>query len=459
MRPLLQSSASRLAFLYVLSVMLSVGALLASVYLITQRAMESQVDLVIQTEIDTLRDQYETGGLAGLTMMLRRSVDNWGRTGAVYLLADEEGLPVAGNLSSWPDETPDAGQWLEFVIDAQEHGVQVDHPVRARVFNLGTYRLLVGTDVTERQRLVRRMRSAGLWGIALSALLAAAIGWWYTRRVASRVRVVAQTCEGIISGDLARRLPVDRNRDEFDQLALAVNHMLDRIEQQTLAVRTTFDSAAHDLRSPLHRIRVRVEGALHRVQREPETHEALAATLDDLERMQRTLATLLQIAQADAGVRNQQESVDLAELAREMGDLFEPEARARGLAISVDLQVSFDQPARVTGNRQLLAQLIANLLENALKYGGTGLLGISVRSNESRVVLEVSDQGPGIPEERRAEMLLPFRRLERDETLAGSGLGLSLVATVVRMCGAQLTLGDNAPGLKVRCEFPRRLEE
>lgn len=449
--PLLQSSASRLAALYVLSVLLSIGALLGSVYLITQRAMESQVDLVIQTEIDALRDQYETGGLEGLTQMLKRSVNNWGRTGAVYLLADPDGIPVAGNLSSWPDETPDAGRWLEFVIDAQERGTPVDHPVRARVFNLGAYRLLVGTDVTERQRFVRRMRTAGLWGFGLSTLLAAAIGWWYTRRVAARVRAVALTCEGIISGDLARRLPQGSSHDEFDQLAQTVNHMLDRIEQQTLAVRTTFDSAAHDLRSPLHRIRVRVEGALQRPPGEGEIRETLAATLEDLERMQRTLGTLLQIAQADAGVRTRFERIDLAVLVREMGDLFEPEARARGLAISVHAE----EPAEITGNRQLVALLIANLLENALKYGGTGELAMRISRAANQVVLEVSDQGPGIPAEQRAEMLLPFRRLERDEGKPGSGLGLSLVAAVARMSGATLQLDDNRPGLIVRCEFPR----
>lgn len=450
--PTLRSSAGRLALLYVFSVVLSIGALLTSVYLITQRALEREVDRVIETEIDSLRNQYDSGGLGGLTQMLRRSVNSWGRTGAVYLLADETGLPVAGNLSSWPDPVASGQQWIEFVIEAEERGRKVDHPVRAQIFTLGSYRLLVGTDVSDRQRFVRSMRNAGIWGGALATLLAAAIGWWYTRRVAGRVRVVAKTCEGIISGDLARRLPLERDHDEFDQLAQAVNHMLDRIEQQTLAVRTTFDSAAHDLRSPLHRIRVRIEGALARTQPEGELHETLAATLDDLERMQRMLATLLQIARADTGVRNQQECIDLAQLAREMGELFEPEARARGQSLGIDAS----GVAEVTGNGQLLAQLLANLLENALKYGGAGRIGLRVHVDGASVVLEVGDRGPGIPEDQRSQMLLPFRRLERDEAVPGSGLGLSLVASVARLSGAQLQLLDNEPGLKVRCTFPRR---
>lgn len=449
--PSFRSSAGRLATLYVCSIVVSVSVLLWTVYLVTQRALEREVDLVIETELEDLKEQYDTDGLTRLVQLLNRRVDSWGRTGAVYLLVDSQDQPQAGNLTSWPRETPDAGRWLEFVIIAREHGADVDHPVRARIFNLGPYRMLVGTDVSERQRVVRRLRAATLWGITLTALITALIGVWYSRRVAGRVRVVAETCERIISGDLAQRLPQGAPPDEFDQLAQAVNHMLDRIEQQTMAVRTTFGSAAHDLRAPLHRIRVRLESVRGGDVPETQAQEIIGDTVEDLNRVQRTLAALLQIAQAESGTLPNEETVDLGGLAREMADLYEPAAREQGM----QLQVAAGDAMIVFGNRQLLAQMIANLLENAIKYAQHGHIDLDVASLDDKVRLSVRDHGPGIPESERAQVLLPFRRLARDEAhSAGSGLGLSLVAAVMRLHRGSVELNDNQPGLLVRCVFP-----
>jgi signal transduction histidine kinase len=419
------------------------------------------VDLVIETELEDLREQYDTDGLTRLVQLLNRRVDSWGRTGAVYLLVDASDQPQAGNLTSWPREKPDAGRWLEFVIIAREHGTDVDHPVRARIFNLGPYRMLVGTDVSERQRVVRRLRAATLWGISLTALFTALIGVWYSRRINARVRAVAETCGRIISGDLAQRLPQNMPPDEFDKLAQAVNHMLDRIEQQTMAVRTTFGSAAHDLRAPLHRIRVRLEGIRGGDLPESQAQEIIGDTVDDLDRVQRTLAALLQIAQAESGSLPNTETVDLGQLAREMADLYEPAAREHGM----ELRVATEEKIMVAGNRQLLAQMIANLLENAIKYAGRGKIELEVAgvsgagasgtaSTGVAARMSVRDQGPGIPEANRSQVLLPFRRLERDEaTSSGSGLGLSLVAAVMRLHRGTVSLEDNHPGLWVRCEF------
>ncbi|HTP39241.1 MAG TPA: HAMP domain-containing sensor histidine kinase [Steroidobacteraceae bacterium] len=449
--PSFRSSAGRLATLYVCSIVVSVSALLWTVYLVTQRALEREVDLVIETELEDLKEQYDTDGLSRLVQLLNRRVDSWGRTGAVYLLVDSSDEPQAGNLTSWPRETPDAGRWLEFTIIAREHGMDVDHPVRARIFNLGAYRMLVGTDVSERQRVVRRLRAATLWGITLTALFTALIGVWYSRRVAGRVRAVAETCERIISGDLAQRLPQGTPPDEFDQLAGAVNHMLDRIEHQTMSVRTTFGSAAHDLRAPLHRIRVRLESVQDGDVPETQAQEIIRDTVADLNRVQRTLAALLQIAQAESGALPNEETVDIGELAREMADLYEPAAREQGM----QLHAAIGRDMIVSGNRQLLAQMIANLLENAIKYAQHGRIDVDVASLNDKVRLTVRDQGPGIPEAERAQVLLPFRRLARDEAQsAGSGLGLSLVAAVMRLHRGSVELHDNQPGLLVRCVFP-----
>jgi signal transduction histidine kinase len=269
--------------------------------------------------------------------------------------------------------------------------------------------------------------------------------------MAARVRAVAQACESIISGDLSRRLPLEHSADEFDQLAATVNGMLDRIEQQTAAVRVTFNSAAHDLRAPLQRMRGRLETALHGSSADQATDTAIHATLDDLERVQRTLATLLQIAQAEAGGGGMPpERVDLARLARELGELYAPEAQARRLA----LRVHADASANIIGHQQLLAQLLTNLLENSIKYvPAGGFVELVVKHDGGRVELGISDNGPGIPELSHATMLLPFRRLERDAAAPGSGLGLSLVAAVVRLHHGRLELHDLEPGLRVSCSF------
>ncbi|HTW75578.1 MAG TPA: HAMP domain-containing sensor histidine kinase [Steroidobacteraceae bacterium] len=452
----LHYSTNRLAAIYVGLCALCVGGLLWVGFLFTARALEREVDLVIATELDALKDDYDEGGLQRLVDTLNRRTDSWGRNGAVYLLVDSGNHKIAGNLSGWPGDQRLLNGWIEFDIVARGSGREQDsyHPVRAEIYNLDHYRLLVGTDVSERRQIAARLRDTTLWGIALAALLSAAIGWWYSRRVAARVRVVAQTCEKIISDDLTQRLPQAGSHDEFDQLAAAVNHMLDRIEQQTTAVRATFNSAAHDLRSPLHRMRVRLESAFRRPGIDPTARAALDAAVDDLERVQRTLATLLQIAQADSpAALAGEEPVDLAELGQELGELYDPEARERGLELTVQTR----GPANVSGNRQLLAQLLANLLENAIKYvPAGGHIGLTVEGDTRLASLTVSDNGPGIPQHAREPVLQPFQRWEDSASResSGSGLGLSLVAAVVRMHRGRLALSDNDPGLVVRCEFP-----
>jgi signal transduction histidine kinase len=294
---------------------------------------------------------------------------------------------------------------------------------------------------------------ATLWGIALTALCVWLVGVAYARRTARRVRDYATTCDTIIKGDLTQRLRVEGSRDEFDALASAVNTMLDRIEQQTTTLRAAFDSIAHDLRTPLYRLRVRLEEAQLREELPREAQELVAPALEDLDRVQRTLATLLEIARAEAaGVATHGDAVDLAALAANLVELYQPGMRAAGLEVSMDAP----GPAPMTGNRQLLAQLITNLLENALKYVPEGgRVDVSVRTRPGVVSLRVADNGPGIAAADREAALRPFVRVGDSVARAtGSGLGLSLAAAVARLHGAELTLGDNSPGLVVQCEFP-----
>lgn len=449
----LRLSSARLAALYVVIFAVGISALLSAVSVLTARVIDREVDAVIQADVNGLIDVYRQGGLLQLISTLNRRSDSWGRAGAVYLLADHTGTLIAGNLARWPTHVEINRQWLEFYIDASEQGGIVAHPVRAQVFRLpGERVLLVGTDILERRRVTSRLRSAMLWGVGLCVLLAALIGYGYSRGVRRRVATVTGTCDTIMAGDLSRRLPVERTHDEFDELSATVNRMLDRIEHQTAVLRTTFDSAAHDLRAPLYRARVRIEETLQHMETTEAARATMEATLAELDRVQRTLGTLLQIAEAEGrGRESAPENIDLGALTREIVELYRPEAGARRITLEYSGQ---SEEAPISGNRQLLAQAIVNLLENALKYVPSGgAVKATVTREQDDVVLTVSDNGPGIPPEDRERVLHPFVRLERDRDRHGSGLGLSLVAAVMRLHGASMELLDNGPGLRVKCVF------
>jgi signal transduction histidine kinase len=456
---ILRMSSGRLALFYTALVTVLTGALLISVYLLTRGALQREIAAVIRAEVEDLADDLRLGGVERVAATLRLRTDSWGRTGAVFLLADQAFQPVAGNLSEWPrDILPRPGTMVRFDIVARERGAAVLHPVQARIEQLENgYWLLVGADTSERQNVLRRFGLATLWGTLLTAVCVWTLGAAYARRTARRVREYATTCETIMHGDLTQRLRVDGSRDEFDALAMAVNAMLARIEQQTTTLRTAFDSIAHDLRTPLYRLRVRLEEAQLRAPADDgadrATQELVGPALEELDRVQRTLATLLEIARAEAqGLTTHGDEVDLTALVTNMVELYAPGMRAAGLEVALEAE----GPAPLVGNRQLLAQLVTNLLENALKYvPAGGHVWVRVARTPGGTSLTVSDDGPGIPAADREAALRPFVRVgDAASKAGGSGLGLSLAAAVARLHGAQLTLGDNSPGLIVRCDFP-----
>jgi signal transduction histidine kinase len=451
-----RTSAFRLAIAYCLLFTVSVSVLLGAIYFITGSVLANEVDNVILIELDALADEYDREGQTGIVAELTRLRDAWGRAGAIYLLVDPQLQKRAGNLSAWPWSGVPKERWLEFDIEALRDGRLVRDPVRARVVEFPDgYRLLVGTEVSERRQFQERFRAATLWAIGLTALLGALLGLWLSTRLVARVRAIASACQQIVGGDFARRLPVGGSRDEFDTLAVAVNHVLDRLDQQTATVRATFDSAAHDLRGPLFRLRARLEELQGFSALDAESRGSIDHALKDIDSLQRTLAILLQIAQAESGTALAESArIDLGELVQEITELYAPAAHAQGLYLSCDTESAF-----VNGHRQLLTQLLANLIENAVTYAGRGaLIRMSVRAGAEGARLLVADNGPGIPVEDRERALRPFVRLSRTAS-AGSGLGLSLVAAIARLHEARLILEDNAPGLRVIVQFhPARPE-
>jgi len=446
----LRTSAARLALGYGAIFTLGVGALLGTVYFLTTSVIENEADAVISAELEGLTDEYHRSGLPGLADELSYRTDSWGQAGVVYLLVDANLVKEGGNLKTWPWDYIPTGQWTQFDLQARRgDDTEVTHPVRTSVSLLPDgHRLLVGVDVMQQRRFARTFRNATLWGIGLTALAGAIAGYFLSRKLTRRVQSVADTCDAIVGGDLSRRLPLAGSRDEFDALALAVNNMVDRLAENTQLLRATFDSAAHDLRGPLYRLRGRLEDAGRMPTTELPVRAGIDAALTELDRVQRTLATLLQIAHAESGMAAaNRATVDLAELITDIGELYEPAAREKHMT----LKVAAAGNCQVSGNRQLLAQVVANLVENSLKYiPSGGHIDIRAQRVEETVWLGIADDGPGIAQGDRAAALKPFVRLPQGQSKDGSGLGLSLVAAIARLHHAQLLLEDNEPGLRVR---------
>jgi len=290
-------------------------------------------------------------------------------------------------------------------------------------------------------------------------VLGLAGGFFVTRRVLRRFDAMTATTQRIMAGDLSERLPVAGTGDELDRLASNLNDMLDRIEALMLGLKEVSDNIAHDLKTPLTRLRNRCEAALRTANDEPEYRAALESMLDESEGLIRTFDALLMIARAESGhSRDNMKDFDAAEIVRGVGELYEPVAEEKGLSVKIEAA----DGATIRGNRELLSQALANLVDNAIKYSRpegevTEALEIvlSARPGGQRVLIGVADHGPGIAEADRARAVERFVRLPQSAAEPGSGLGLSLAAAVARLHGGELRLEDNAPGLRTVIDLPR----
>ena len=456
-RAIFNTTAFRLSVGYMFLVTLAVAVTLGTAYFLTDGLITDEVDVIIDTELKSLQDRYARTGIPGVTDEINLRVDSWGRIGAVYMLVDSNFERIAGNVTHWPFDTLPTESRPEFEIATIEPGRRAVHPVRAAVRTLpGGDHLLVGTDISQGRRFAEKFRIAMLWGIGLTSLAAALTGFWFSYRLARRVGDVTGTCKRILAGELGRRLPVAGANDEFDALAISVNDVLDRLEDQARTLRATFDSAAHDLRAPLHRLRTRMDALLLRSPPlESAVHDSIESALREVDHLQRTLAILLQIALAESGAPlASPAAVDVGELATELAELFEPVVRERGLILVDEAGAG----AIVQGNRQLSAQLVTNLIENCLKYvPAGGRIDLSVKRLPDSVCLVVSDDGPGVPADDRMRAVQPFVRIGQSGRPDSSGLGLSLVSAIARLHRARLSLENNEPGLRVVVELPLKL--
>jgi signal transduction histidine kinase len=453
LKRLLETSTFRLALVYLALFGVSALALLIFLYFTTARVLEKQTTETIQAEITGLEEQYGAGGLRGLRQVVERRSAAQPHRASIYLLTDPLGQRIAGNISEWPSVAPDPDGWVTFTIDVSPDGAAVERRrARAATFALsGDYRLLVGREVEDRLQIETLIVRALGWGLAFTLLLGLGGGFLTSRGLLGRVDAINRTTRRIMAGDLSQRIALKGSRDEFDQLAANLNAMLDQIERLLGGMRQVTDNIAHDLRTPLSRLRSRIEVALLRDSDRAESRALLEATLADAEMMIGTFNALLDIARAEAGSeRSDFEAVDLEALGRDLADLYRPLAEDRQLTFELRCAPG----GQLRANRHLLAQALANLLDNAIKYTpARGRVGLGIELTSSGPVISVTDSGPGIPEADRARVLQRFVRLDGTRSTPGNGLGLSLVDAVAKLHGAVLTLTDNRPGLKISLAF------
>ena len=453
MTSITRSIAWRIAIGYAVLFGCSVLALLVFVYVSTQDFMTRQMEAVIEAEVQGLAERYRVAGVRGLRVLVGERISRNPASSSVYLLADPKFRVLAGNLSRWPQAAREADPWVEFELYTTDAGDRREvHRARARHFQLRRgFHLLVGRNLRD----FEEMRSAILrnvaWGIAIAGVLAIAIAWRLRRSVTTRIESINRTSRRIMEGELSQRIESHGSGDEFDELVTNLNAMLARIETLMDDVRRVSDNVAHDLRTPLGRLRTRLE-QLRDAGGDDATAALAQAALSEADQMLATFNALLRIARIETRQRRHAfERLDLATIGDDVADLYAPVAESRGIAFRHS-----GIAAPVDGDADLLFQSLANLLDNAMKYtpdGGT--VTLHVTSDDDSVSVVVADSGPGVPPEEREAVLRRFYRLEPARGTPGSGLGLSLVAAVAQLHEAVLTLEDNAPGLVVRLRFRR----
>jgi signal transduction histidine kinase len=419
--------------------------------------LNEQVRDTIHVELLGLADQYRTGGLIAVIQSIEQRAYRPGAS--LYLVTDTSGRILAGNVSRVSSDLLRTSSIEPVTIPYERFdGDRDDSTAMVQVVQLtGGFTVLVGRDIGEREQFRVIITRALAWALALMIGLAALSWMFVSRRVLKRIDNLSATSRRIMTGDLSGRLEVTGTGDEFDRLAASLNAMLERIENLLLGLKDVSDNIAHDLKTPLTRLHNRVEAALAGAPEEKSYREALEATIEASDGLIATFDALLMIARIEAGSPGgEEEEINAVEVVRDIVDLYEPAAEEAGLRI----EFSAAGPARLRASRELISQAIANLIDNAIKHAviadaeRPGQVSVSVAAEGEEVVLTIADNGPGIPQADRERVLQRFVRLEKSRSKPGSGLGLSLVAALVRFMKGSIVLGDGDPGLLVTIRLP-----
>ena len=461
---LIRTTAFRLTLAYLLLFALFAASLLAYFAWNTRRLITEQITTTVNAEVGEVTDIFALRGLRGLVFTIENRALRPGAN--LYLVTTPAGQAVAGNVGSLAPGVMATDGWSETRYRRLDEQDPADHRALVRVTQLSSgFRLLIGRDLEERRRLFGIVAKAAQWSLLVVIVLGIGGGIFVARRVLRRIDAMTGTTQRIMAGDLSGRLPVGRSGDELDRLAENLNAMLERIEALMVGLKEVSDNIAHDLKTPLTRLRNRAEEALAKSRSEAEYRSALERTIEESDGLIRTFNALLMIARAESGqARDNMDDFDAADVAGGIHELYEPLAEDGGMTLRLKTE-----PARLHGNRELISQALANLVENAIKYGkpvpapsganavtaiNSREILIEARRDGDRVLFSVTDHGPGIPEADLGHAVERFVRLEASRTQPGSGLGLSLASAVATLHGGELRLGDAHPGLTATLAIP-----
>jgi signal transduction histidine kinase len=462
LRLLFRSTAVRLSALYILLFALCAAFLVFYVTALSERLLNQQTRDSLAQEVADVQRVYTRGGVNPMLRMLERRASQPGAN--LYVIAGPNGEILAGNAASVQPGVMDDEGWTGFPFRYQrysETGDSAKHLAAAHVFFLDNgLRILIGRDLGEPAKFRLLVRNALM--VALAIMGGGALVIWFAigRNALKRIDRMSAASKKIMAGDLSQRLPESRSGDEFDRLSRSLNSMLGRIEKLNEGLRQVSDNIAHDLKTPLTRLRNKAADALGGDDGDAR-RAALEGIIAESDQLIRTFNALLMISRVEAGsMAAEMSDVDVSAIAGDSAELYEPVAEEAGLVLVAEVEPGLS----VQGNRELIGQALSNLIDNAIKYAaeseGEKKLLVRLVRRDADIVLSVSDNGPGVPAEKRGEVIKRFVRLDESRSKPGTGLGLSLVEAVMELHGGTLVLSAtdpaNAamPGLTVSMVFP-----
>lgn len=444
---IVETTSFKLSALYLglfLGSFLAVGL---AVYLLTTHTLEQQLRRGIETEASRLKAEYDAGGLAELKEEI---AEDECMASHIYGILDRHGKLIGGNFA---DFKPSPGWQTITTQSAQKKSPRKEKGVvYIKIVPLPDHLWLgVGHDGRYIQDAGAAVIRAFSWGIALVMLLGAGGGFYLSRGFLKKIERITQSTQAIISGDLKHRLSVSENRDELDNLASLLNRMLDKIGALIENLQQVSNDIAHDLRTPISRLKFGLEDALKGSLPEAQYKERIAGAIEEVDTILDTFSAMLRISQIESGSRRSGfKAVNLSEIVVSVTDALYPVAEEQSKTIKLDIE----KDITLTGDKELLTQLVFNLLDNAILHTPKDTqITVGLQSSDAQIDLIVADSGPGIAEAYRQKVFQRFYRLEQSRTTPGNGLGLSIAAAIAALHGAAIALSDNHPGLKVVVNF------
>lgn len=454
---LLRTTAFKLSLAYLAIFTFFAIFVLGYVAFSARGILDEQVGETISEEVQALVSQFNSGGIVRLVRLVERRSSQPGSS--LYLVTSPTGDTLAGNITGIESEgLLEAGRYQLFYRVVEDGAPRPHRALVETVVLPGGFRMIVGRDLDESDRLIKVIRRAVGWSLLLVLGLAVAGGVFVARRVLKRVDAMTKSARSIMDGDFTERLAIAGTGDELDRVAKSLNIMLDRIAELMAGLREVSDNIAHDLKTPLTRLRNSAEEALRNGKADQDYRAALEDVIDEADSLIKIFNALLMIARAEAGAMRESATVlDAGDVARDVAELYEPLAEEAGISMTVKI----DGALPIRGTRELISQALANLIDNAIKYSSSPdavnddhSISVIGRREGHVIQLIVADHGPGISDADRNRAIERFVRLESSRTRPGSGLGLSLVAAVARLHSGSLILEDNAPGLRAVLTLP-----